>query len=86
MPAVLDLVARLLWSFFQVDAFKPWCAGDGVAVRVPAQDQGADADGPPEASDGDPKIVADLSKSGDGVRRVEEREALGFGGKKNKKR
>ena len=31
-------------------------------MRVPAQDQGADADGAAEAADGDLKIVADLSK------------------------
>ena len=53
----------LLWSFFQIDAFKPDGAQATVSpcaclLKIKAPTRTA----PPEASDGDPKIVADLSK------------------------
>ena len=59
----LGLVARLLWSFFQIDAFKP---SDAQATVSPCacllKMKPPTRTAPPEASDGDPKIVADLSK------------------------
>ena len=59
----LGLVARLLWSFFQIDAFKP---SDSQATVSPCacllKMKPPTRTAPPEAADGDPKIVADLSK------------------------